>query len=184
MIQLMIQVQSAPESRVCSVPPTVVLFQRRAVGEKFSGRECSSVGSVPPVLSSGCRIEFRKRCVSGVRGVGCVPVQRPVASAFLYLSRSRAFVPASPVPAFGPSSDGPKSVLQGTLQKSRRAAAASKFGRMWQRLAAKTKTSEWRSLRACCGVSPEVASVGGVAPGWVALVPVASSSRAFVASLH
>lgn len=174
MIKTMVQFQSAPERRVSGVSPTAVLFQRRDVGARFSAGEWSRVCSVPPVLSSGCRIEFRKRCFSGVRGVGCVPIQRPVASAFLYLSRSRAFVPASPVPAFGPSSDGPKSVLQGTLQKSRRAAAASKFGRMWQRLAAKTKTSEWRSLRACCGLSPEVASVRGVASGCVALVPVAS----------
>ena len=153
----MIKFQSAPESKVSGVPPMAVLVQRDGVGEKFSASEWSRVCGVQSVLSSGCCIEFRKRCVGGVSGVGRVSVKRNVAS----LLRPRAFVPAFPVPAFGPSSDGPKSVLQSALQKSRRAAGASKLARMQQRLAAKSETDQSRqscvssmSLRgvAWCGV--------------------------------
>jgi len=156
MIQTMIQFQSAPESRVSGVSPTAVLFRRRVVGAKFSvgdqvverPRDCS----VQSVLSSGCRMEFRKCCVSGVSGVSRVPVKRRVASQLSSSAFATEFsVPAFSVTAFGPrlfqpNSGGPQNVLRSTFQKSRRAAAVAKLLRLQQRLATKTKIGGLRQL--------------------------------------
>ena len=175
-----IEFLSAPKSRVSGVPPTAVLFQRSFVKASVSAGS-DRVLSLRKAISSGFRGEIDQRCVGCVSGVGCVSVKCKVASPL----RSRAS-------AFGPDHHGPESVLprqilEGTLQNSRRAAAALKFERLQRRLAGKTGSGVQRWPGVELIALRQVASSAGASSGGVALLspeygPVSVASVASVVS--
>ena len=164
---MMIEYPSAPKSRVSGVPPTAVLFERGVVKAGVSASS-GRVRGLRKAISSGFRGETVKRCVGCVSGVGCVSVKCKVASPLRPVASAYGLVRQ------GPKSMLPRQALEGMLQKSRRAAAAMKFERVWQRLADKTGSSVQRWCGVQSVVSREVALSVVASVREVAAVRVAS----------